>query len=82
MNIAEKAADQGYEKLNAAIMKALSSSSEVKQILSDFQEKNLIDEIAAVNLVLSLEELEGLVLDGDELEPERKIHRTPTPRRP
>ncbi len=61
MNIAETTTDQGYEKLNAAILKALSSSDEVKQILTDFQEKNLIDEIAAVNLVLSLEELESLI---------------------
>ena len=61
MNFADRTANPSYEKLNTAILKALSSSDEVREILCDFQEKNLIDEIAAVNLVLSLEELESLI---------------------
>ncbi|MEE9258671.1 MAG: hypothetical protein V3U37_03925 [Nitrospinaceae bacterium] len=49
--------DKEYEELNDAILKAIISSDEVKQLLMDFRKKNLIDDLAVLNLILSLEEL-------------------------
>lgn len=42
-------------------MNAISSSGEVKKALLSFQEKNLIDKMAALNLILSLEEIESMM---------------------
>ncbi len=53
--------DKSYEQLNNAIMNAITSSSEVKKALLNFQEKNLIDKMAALNLILSLQEMESLM---------------------
>lgn len=53
--------DKDYEQLNEAIMKAIASSSDVKKALLSFQEKNLIDKMTALNLIVSLEEMESLM---------------------
>lgn len=53
--------DKDYELLNEAIMKAISSSGDVKKVMLSFQEKNLIDKMAVLNLILSLEEIETLI---------------------
>ena len=53
--------DKDYEHLNTAIMKAIASSGDVKKALHNFQENNLIDKMAALNLILSLEEIESLM---------------------
>lgn len=53
--------DKEYERLNDAIMKAITSSGDVKKVLLSFQEKNLIDKMAVLNLILSLEEIEALM---------------------
>lgn len=53
--------DKDYERLNDAIMKAIISSGDVKKVLLSFQEKNLIDKMAVLNLILSLEEIEALM---------------------
>lgn len=53
--------DKDYELLNNAIMKAIISSDDVKKVLLSFQEKNLIDKMAVLNLILSLEEIETLM---------------------
>lgn len=53
--------DKNYERLSSAIMNAISSSGEVKKALLSFQEKNLIDKMAALNLILSLEEIESMM---------------------
>lgn len=50
-----------YEKLYEAIMNAIVSSDEVKQVLKDFQSKDLISDMAVLNLILSLEELSDLI---------------------
>ena len=49
-----------YKRLYDAVMEAVVSSESVKQILLDLQSKNMIDSMAVVNLILSLEELADL----------------------
>ncbi len=53
--------DKDYERLNDAIMKAIISPGDVKKVLMSFQEKNLIDKMAVLNLILSLEEIESMM---------------------
>ena len=53
--------DKEFDLLNEAILKAIVSSSDVKNVLKYFKSKELINEMAVVNLVLSLEELFGLM---------------------
>jgi len=57
--------DKEYESLNEAIMKALITSKDVKQVLEDFKSKELINNLSVLNLVLSLEELSQLVFSED-----------------
>ena len=54
--------DKEFEQLNDAILKAIISSKDVEKVLQDFKSKELINEMAVVNLILSLEELSGLML--------------------
>ena len=53
--------DREFEQLNDAILKAIISSRDVGKVLEDFKAKELINEMAVVNLSLSLEELSGLM---------------------
>jgi len=53
--------DKEFEQLNDAILKAIISSQDVEKVLQDFKSKKLINEMAVVNLILSLEELSGLM---------------------
>lgn len=53
--------DKAYEKLNKAIMDAIISSEDVKTILTDFKQKDMINNLSILNLILSLEELSDLV---------------------
>ena len=53
--------DKAYEKLNKAIMDAIISSEDVKSILADFKQKDMINNLSVLNLILSLEELSDLV---------------------
>ena len=53
--------DKEFEQLNEAILKAIVSSPDVEKVLLDFKSKNLINEMAVVNLILSLEELSDLI---------------------
>ncbi len=65
--------DKAYEKLNKAIMNAIVSSEDVKTVLADFQEKDMISNLSVLNLILSLEELSELVFTDDDssnLEPQ------------
>jgi len=57
--------DKEYESLNEAIMKALVTSKDVKEVLEDFKSKELINNLSVLNLVLSLEELSQLVFSDD-----------------
>ena len=50
-----------FEQLNEAILKAILSSQDVEKVLQDFKSKDLINEIAVVNLIISLEELSSLI---------------------
>ncbi|MFQ5451530.1 MAG: hypothetical protein ACE5E9_12955 [Nitrospinaceae bacterium] len=58
--------DKEYEQLNEAIMKAIVSSEEVKKVLMHFKSKDLINNLAVLNLILSLEELSELVFSRDD----------------
>ena len=54
--------DKEFDLLNEAILKAIVSSPDVENVLQYFKSKDLINEMAVVNLILSLEELSGLML--------------------
>ena len=57
--------DKEFDLLNEAILKAIVSSPDVENVLQYFKSKDLINEMAVVNLILSLEELSGLMfLEG------------------
>ena len=53
--------DKEYERLNDAIMKAMVASPEIKNILLDFKSRKMINHLAVLNLILSMEELYDLV---------------------
>ena len=53
--------DKEFDLLNEAILKAIVSSSDVENVLQYFKSKDLINEMAVVNLILSLEELSSLM---------------------
>ena len=53
--------DKEFDLLNEAILKAIVSSPDVEKVLQYFKSKDLINEMAVVNLILSLEELSGLM---------------------
>jgi hypothetical protein len=53
--------DKEFDLLNEAILKAIISSPDVEKVLQYFKSKELINEMAVVNLILSLEELSGLI---------------------
>jgi len=50
-----------FNQLNEAILKAIVSSPDVEKVLQHFKSKDLINEMAVVNLILNLEELSGLM---------------------
>jgi hypothetical protein len=56
--------DVPYENLSNTILEAIKNSEEVKAAVNALQEKNLVDDSAAINLVLSLEELASLMAPG------------------
>ena len=60
-----------FEQLNDAILKAIISSRDVEKVLQDFKSKDLINEIAVVNLILSLEELSDLMFSES---PKKRTH--------
>ncbi len=53
--------DKEFDLLNEAILKAIVSSPDVEKVLKYFKSKELIKEMAVVNLILSLEELSCLM---------------------
>jgi len=53
--------DKEFDLLNEAVLKAIVSSPDVEKVLQYFKSKDLINEMAVVNLILSLEELSGLM---------------------
>ena len=53
--------DKEFDLLNEAILNAILSSPDVENVLQYFKSKDLINEMAVVNLILSLEELSGLM---------------------
>ena len=62
--------DWVYEKIYATLFQAISSSNEVKKVLVELQEKNLIQNMDVINLILSLDELSKLT--GDSTEPHKR----------
>lgn len=55
--------DWVYEKIYSTLFQAISSSNEVKTVLVELQEKNLIQNLDVINLILSLDELSQLTGD-------------------
>ena len=53
--------DKEFDLLNEEILKAIVSSPDVENVLQYFKSKDLINEMAVVNLILSLKELSGLM---------------------
>ena len=66
MDGSDASLDKEYEKLNEAIMKAIITSDEIKGLLQDYQSKDMIQHMAVLNLVLSLEELSEVILNNCE----------------
>ncbi len=58
--------DEAYEHLNKAIMKAIVSSEDVKKVLTGFKEKDMINHLSVLNLILSLEELSDMVFSDED----------------
>jgi hypothetical protein len=58
--------DKEFDQLNEAILKAIISSKDVDKVLQDFKAKDLINEMAVVNLILNLEELSGLMFSDSQ----------------
>ncbi|MFQ5671954.1 MAG: hypothetical protein ACE5G9_02590 [Nitrospinales bacterium] len=57
MNPLDESPNWIYEKLHNAIMKAIVSSGEVRELLRELQSEGRIDGMAVMNVILSLEEL-------------------------
>ena len=57
--------DKEFDLLNEAILKAIVSSSDVERVLQHFKSKDLINEMAVVNLIVSLEELSDLIFSEE-----------------
>ncbi len=66
MDGSDASLDKEYEKLNEAIMKAIITSDEIKDLLQEYQSKDMIQHMAVLNLVLSLEELSEVILSNCE----------------
>lgn len=71
MESSETPLDKDFGLLNEAIIKAIISSKDVKALLMDFKSKNLIDQMAVLNLIVSLEELSEIVFSPDIKKPYR-----------
>ena len=55
--------DWVYEKIYSTLFQAISSSDEVKTVLGELQEKNLIQNLDVINLILSLDEISQMTED-------------------
>ena len=53
--------EKDYENLNDAILKAIVSSNEIQKILVKLKNKEKIDNMAVLNLFLSLDELHEMI---------------------
>jgi hypothetical protein len=61
MDTFDRFEDKEFDQLNEAVLKAILSSKDVEKVLRDFKSKDLINEMAVVNLILSLEDLSSLI---------------------
>jgi len=61
MEAFEEFQDKEFDLLNEAILKAIVASPDVENVLRHFKSNDLINEMAVVNLILSLEELSNLM---------------------
>ncbi len=57
--------EKDYENLNDAILKAIVSSKEIQKILIKLKEEEEIDNMAVLNLFLSLDELYEMISEKD-----------------
>ena len=64
MNSKHQFEDWIYEKLYEAIMQAIAQSNEVQVVLKDLESRGLTKKMAAINLILCLEELTKLTKDS------------------
>jgi hypothetical protein len=55
--------DWVYEKIYSTLFQAISSSDEVKTVIGELQEKNLIQNLDVINLILSLDEISQITED-------------------
>ena len=55
--------EKDYENLNDAILKAIVSSKEIQKILVKLKKKEEIDNMAVLNLFLSLDELHEMIAE-------------------
>ena len=57
--------DWVYEKLYQALMKAISHSPEVRKVLEELDKFQLTQKMAAINLILCLDELSEMVRSSE-----------------
>lgn len=57
--------EKDYENLNDAILKAIVSSKEIQKILVILKKKEEIDNMAVLNLFLSLDELHEMIFENN-----------------
>ena len=63
MKITYETQDWVYEKIYSTLWEAISTSKEVKNVLVELKDKNLIQDMDVINLILSFDELNKITED-------------------
>ena len=74
MNLKHQSEDWVYEKLYKSIMKAISHSPEVQEIIEKLESHGLTKKMAAVNVIFSMDELAELARNPSKKESQTKNH--------
>ena len=61
--------DWVYEKLYDALMKAISHSPDVRKVLEELEHHQLTRKMAAINLILCLDELSNMMRSSEKPKP-------------
>lgn len=68
--------DENYEKLNAVIMRAITSSIEVRKVLLELKSKGMIKRSTVLNFLLGLEDLNDSINPPSHSDPFYKMEPT------
>lgn len=67
--------DEDYERLNETIMRAITSSKEVRALLREYKAKGLVKRTTVLNFLLGLEDLFDSVYPQEPSDPNFKLDR-------